>query len=354
MCSPIGCVLLVPVKVLFKYASLFGCAVLYNQPFLVAHKGCCDAPDAGVSAQHTAFLPAAPLLCLFCWHACSQSCLQARLLGAGSSFKLKPLSAYYKQHRQASSARASLSAEPQGVEPSALQANSAGAAAQHTGIGPSKLRHASSSPELAGMQQGQPASSSKPARSKLGGSASFPPTAGGATGGGVDLGQGGGQPVQGSAVSPEPKQGCAASLASLLTHKLSHVKSSSSSSGGGQHQLSQLHLEQQHAEQALQSAATATEPTRQQQQQEQQRSCSPVSTCGDSTSELVHAGNCQELCVGRQGQRVQAEALTLEDELAALTGQQAATQQGPARQYGSGGRIALGGRPGGEPLSVGA
>lgn len=276
--------------------------------------------------------------------------LQVRLLRAGSSFKLKPLSAYYKQHRQASCARASLPAEPQGIEPSPLQANSVGAAAtgaaaQHTGIGPSKLRHASSSPELAGMQQGQPASSSKPARSKLGGSASFPATAGALTGGGVDLGQGGGQPMQGSLASPEPKQGCAASLASLLTHKLGHVKSGSSSSNGGKHQRSQLHLEQQHGEHALQSA-TATEPTRQQQQQEQQRPCSPIasSSCGDSTSELVHAGNCQELCVGRQGQRVQAEAPTLEDELAALTGQQAATQ-GPARQDGSGGRVALGGWP---------
>jgi hypothetical protein len=47
---------------------------------------------------------------------------------------------------------------------------------------------------------------------------------------------------------------------------------------------------------------------------------SPVaSSCGDSISELIHAGNCQELCVGRQGHGQAAGHM--EDDLAMLTGQ---------------------------------
>lgn len=207
----------------------------------------------------------------------------------------------------------------------------AAAAAQH-GIGKSKLRHASSSPELANVQQqGQSlsgAAAPKHAKSKLGAAASAAGDLHGAdASSGSPKEQAGGQ---GSPASPEPKHGCSASWTSLLTQKL-HSKS------GKKHQQQALaaadtHEQQQHGmlaatadqQQLSGDGVHALGPGKLQLQppppQQQQCSMSPVtSSCGDSISELIHAGNCQELCVGRQGQ---GQAVGhMEDDLAVLAGQ---------------------------------
>jgi hypothetical protein len=222
-----------------------------------------------------------------------------------------------------------------------LQASSLGAAAaaQH-GIGKSKLRHASSSPELANIQQqghlSGGAAGPQHARSKLGGAAS---TAGELNGldessgsQGVNKEQMGGQR---STVSPEPKHGCAASWTSMLTQKL-HNKSSKKHQQQAvaavdaqeqqeQHGALAAIADQQQQQQLSADGAHASGPGKLQLQpqppQQQQYAMSPVaSSSGDSISELVHAGNCQELCVGQQGRGQVADGL-MDDDLAMLTGQ---------------------------------
>jgi len=272
--------------------------------------------------------------------------LKARLLGTSSSFKLKPVSSTHKASKQSSTAPPPAAHSPVGAHAGSASAGANGAAAGAApagatsaagpGIGKSKLRHVSSSPELCSMQQQQPQQGSptgaKHAKSKLGvasascsaGSCDRPKGNSSSLRSSLELGRADGQGTQPEA-DPEPK-GCANAFTHMLSHKLHSLSSKK------HQQLHQTvmpgaltHQQQQQpqqlgspkaasgVQQQVAAGATAAGPS--------PRNSLGSSCGGDSISELIHAGNCHELCVGQQAD-VRAAAMHIEDELAVLSGQQ--------------------------------
>ena len=265
--------------------------------------------------------------------------LKVRLLGAGSSFKLKPLSSYYKQTKHHAAAGGSAGStgsqsSPHAVKfaeaPAALGGQAAtgsggmggGAAAAQHGLGKSKLRHVSSSPELCNVQQQEAPShlgAHKHAKSKLGATATNSSSSN-------QQQEQQTPPRPASAPSPEPHS-CAGSWTSMLSQKL-RSKSSKKHQPPPQQDTQdgiQQQQQQQHGECGDSAAAPGTVGVdgKAQAHEQQLQPLSPASAssscCVDSTSELISAGNCQGLCVGRQGTEQRVGHLA--EELAVLTGQ---------------------------------
>jgi hypothetical protein len=194
-----------------------------------------------------------------------------------------------------------------------------GAAAQH-GLGKSKLRHVSSSPELCNMQQQEAPShlgAHKPAKSKLGATATNSSS-------NQQQQEEATLPRPASAPSPEPHS-CAGSWTSMLSQKLrskSSKKHQPPPQQDPQDGVQQQQQEQQHVEPAA-APGTGGVDGKAQAHEQQLQPLSPASAssscCVDSTSELISAGNCQGLCVGRQGTEQRVGHLA--EELAVLTGQ---------------------------------
>lgn len=277
--------------------------------------------------------------------------LKARLLGAGSSFKLKPVSSTHKASKQSSTAPLPVAHSPVGAHAGTTSAGlGAAAGAAPTGatsaaghsIGKSKLQHASSSPELCSMQQQQPQQGSptgaKHAKSKLGvasascsaGSCDRQKGNSSSLRSSLELGGAVGQGTQAEA-EPEPK-GCANAFTHLLSHKL-HSLSSKKHQQPQQTSVAGALTHQQQQQQSGPAGSPKAASCVQQQVAAGATAAGPSprnslgSSCGgDSISELIHAGNCHELCVGQQAD-IRAAAMHIEDELAVLSGQQQPGQQ---------------------------